>query len=148
MGVIDILPSCVSSVYFMWEKEYEKFSLGKVSYRTCEITTSDPSNVPVERLARNLAGQGIARCWRPTTETSVYGSEHCHKNFGSRALITPWCRVLHPHLSEDEVQRRILALFLSRSGTCDDLALRALRLIRLPRRRTLLGTLCLLARGH
>ena len=31
MGVIDILPSCVSSVYFMWEKEYEKFSLGKVS---------------------------------------------------------------------------------------------------------------------
>jgi arginine-tRNA-protein transferase len=31
MGVIDILPSCVSSVYFMWEKEYEKYSLGKVS---------------------------------------------------------------------------------------------------------------------
>ena len=31
MSVIDILPSCVSSVYFMWEKEYEKFSLGKVS---------------------------------------------------------------------------------------------------------------------
>ncbi len=30
MGVIDILPSCVSSVYFMWEKEYEKYSLGKV----------------------------------------------------------------------------------------------------------------------
>ena len=30
MSVIDILPSCVSSVYFMWEKEYEKFSLGKV----------------------------------------------------------------------------------------------------------------------
>jgi len=31
MSVIDILPSCVSSVYFMWEKEYEKFSLGKLS---------------------------------------------------------------------------------------------------------------------
>ncbi|KAI0069114.1 arginine-tRNA-protein transferase, partial [Artomyces pyxidatus] len=31
MGVIDILPSCVSSVYFMWEKEYEKHSLGKLS---------------------------------------------------------------------------------------------------------------------
>ena len=30
MGVIDILPSCVSSVYFMWEKRFEKFSLGKV----------------------------------------------------------------------------------------------------------------------
>jgi len=31
MSVIDILPSCVSSVDFMWEKEYEKFSLGKLS---------------------------------------------------------------------------------------------------------------------
>ncbi|KAI9513199.1 arginine-tRNA-protein transferase [Russula earlei] len=31
LGVIDILPSSVSSVYFMWEKEYEKFSLGKLS---------------------------------------------------------------------------------------------------------------------
>ncbi|KAH9049587.1 arginine-tRNA-protein transferase [Lactarius hengduanensis] len=31
VGVIDILPSCVSSVYFMWEKEYEKLSLGKLS---------------------------------------------------------------------------------------------------------------------
>jgi len=31
MSVIDILPSCVSCVYFMWEKEYEKFSLGKLS---------------------------------------------------------------------------------------------------------------------
>ncbi|VDB97018.1 unnamed protein product [Peniophora sp. CBMAI 1063] len=31
MGVIDILPSCVSSVYFMWEKEFEKYSLGKLS---------------------------------------------------------------------------------------------------------------------
>lgn len=31
MGVIDILPSCVSSVYFMWEKRFEKFSLGKLS---------------------------------------------------------------------------------------------------------------------
>ena len=33
MSVIDVLPSCVSSVYFMWEKEYERFSLGKVSLR-------------------------------------------------------------------------------------------------------------------
>lgn len=31
MGVIDILPNCVSSVYFMYEKEWERFSLGKVS---------------------------------------------------------------------------------------------------------------------
>ncbi|KAI0832538.1 arginine-tRNA-protein transferase [Trametes gibbosa] len=31
MGVIDILPSCISSVYFMYEKEWERFSLGKLS---------------------------------------------------------------------------------------------------------------------
>ncbi|KAI0335581.1 hypothetical protein GY45DRAFT_1350777 [Cubamyces sp. BRFM 1775] len=31
MGVIDILPTCVSSVYFMYEKKWEKFSLGKLS---------------------------------------------------------------------------------------------------------------------
>ncbi len=30
MGVIDVLPSCVSSVYFMYEKKWERFSLGKV----------------------------------------------------------------------------------------------------------------------
>jgi arginyl-tRNA---protein transferase len=31
MAVLDILPSCVSSVYFMYNKEFERFSLGKVS---------------------------------------------------------------------------------------------------------------------
>ena len=31
MGVIDILPKCVSSVYFMYDKEWERFSLGKLS---------------------------------------------------------------------------------------------------------------------
>ncbi|GJE84438.1 arginyl-tRNA--protein transferase 1 [Phanerochaete sordida] len=31
VGVIDILPGCVSSVYFMYDKKWEKFSLGKLS---------------------------------------------------------------------------------------------------------------------
>lgn len=31
MGVIDILPGCVSSVYFMYDTTWERFSLGKVS---------------------------------------------------------------------------------------------------------------------
>jgi len=31
VGVIDILPNCVSSVYFMYEKKWEKLSLGKLS---------------------------------------------------------------------------------------------------------------------
>ena len=30
MGVIDVLPNCVSSVYLMWKKDWERFSLGKV----------------------------------------------------------------------------------------------------------------------
>ncbi|CAL1701413.1 unnamed protein product [Somion occarium] len=31
MGIIDILPHCVSSVYFMYNKKWEHFSLGKLS---------------------------------------------------------------------------------------------------------------------
>ncbi|KAI0347372.1 hypothetical protein BDW22DRAFT_1425409 [Trametopsis cervina] len=31
MGIIDILPNCVSSVYFMYDSEWERFSLGKLS---------------------------------------------------------------------------------------------------------------------
>ncbi|KAF8665813.1 hypothetical protein AX16_000256 [Volvariella volvacea WC 439] len=31
MAVLDILPSCVSSVYFMYDKRWEKYSLGKLS---------------------------------------------------------------------------------------------------------------------
>lgn len=30
MGVIDILPACVSSVYFMYDATWARFSLGKV----------------------------------------------------------------------------------------------------------------------
>lgn len=30
VGVLDILPGCVSSVYFMYNAKWEKFSLGKV----------------------------------------------------------------------------------------------------------------------
>ena len=30
MGVVDILPGCVSSVYFMYNPKWEKYSLGKV----------------------------------------------------------------------------------------------------------------------
>ncbi|OJA17018.1 hypothetical protein AZE42_00552 [Rhizopogon vesiculosus] len=31
MGVIDILPACISSVYFIYDPSHEKFSLGKLS---------------------------------------------------------------------------------------------------------------------
>lgn len=32
VGVIDILPHCVSSVYFMYNSKWERFSLGKVCH--------------------------------------------------------------------------------------------------------------------
>lgn len=36
MAVLDILPSCVSSVYFMYDVEWEKYSLGKVNMRNAQ----------------------------------------------------------------------------------------------------------------
>jgi len=30
MAVLDILPKCVSSVYFMYDKKWDEFSFGKV----------------------------------------------------------------------------------------------------------------------
>ncbi|TCD67673.1 Arginyl-tRNA--protein transferase 1 [Steccherinum ochraceum] len=40
MGVIDVLPACVSSVYFMYEKTWDRLSLGKMSALR-EITLSN-----------------------------------------------------------------------------------------------------------
>jgi arginine-tRNA-protein transferase len=34
VGVIDILPGCVSSVYFMYDPKHDKYSLGKVNWCT------------------------------------------------------------------------------------------------------------------
>ena len=31
IGVLDILPACVSSVYFIYDNDWEEFSLGKVA---------------------------------------------------------------------------------------------------------------------
>lgn len=46
MGVIDILPNCVSSVYFMYDNKWERFSLGKVGVTMSSweiILTQSPS---------------------------------------------------------------------------------------------------------
>lgn len=37
MSVLDITPNCVSSVYFMYEKEWEKFSMGKAGAVLCSL---------------------------------------------------------------------------------------------------------------
>lgn len=34
VGVLDILPTCVSSVYFMYDIDWERFSLGKVKIQS------------------------------------------------------------------------------------------------------------------
>jgi arginyl-tRNA--protein-N-Asp/Glu arginylyltransferase len=40
-SVIDILPGCVSSVYFVWDPDYAWASLGKVCRRSCRRPSRD-----------------------------------------------------------------------------------------------------------
>jgi Arginine-tRNA-protein transferase, C terminus len=40
IGVLDILPSCVSSVYFIYDQTWEEFSLGKVAEPQLWVSTS------------------------------------------------------------------------------------------------------------
>ena len=43
MAVLDILPNCVSSVYFMYDVLWDHYSLGKVSpSRYLKVTSSNP----------------------------------------------------------------------------------------------------------
>ena len=57
MAVIDILPHCVSSVYFMYDSKWERFSLGKLSALR-EITVakemSEAGAVDMKWLYRGL----------------------------------------------------------------------------------------------
>ncbi|KAF8265113.1 arginine-tRNA-protein transferase [Lactarius quietus] len=62
MGVIDILPSCVSSVYFMWEKEYEKFSLGKLSALREISLAKELHDAGVPQLKHLYMGYYIQTC--------------------------------------------------------------------------------------
>lgn len=43
-GVLDILPGCLSSVYFVWDPDYHNFSLGKVG-TLCEIGLAKKLNI-------------------------------------------------------------------------------------------------------
>lgn len=45
MAVIDILPSCVSSVYFMYDKNWENYSLGKVEESDSSILMLTKTNL-------------------------------------------------------------------------------------------------------
>ena len=65
MGVIDILPNCVSSVYFMYEKKWEKYSFGKVSVNVLHhnVPLSDSTQLSALReaaLAKEMHEAGVA----------------------------------------------------------------------------------------
>ncbi|KAH9076977.1 arginine-tRNA-protein transferase [Lactarius deliciosus] len=62
VGVIDILPSCVSSVYFMWEKEYEKLSLGKLSALREILLAKEFHDAGVPQLKHLYMGYYIYTC--------------------------------------------------------------------------------------
>ncbi|KAI0265192.1 arginine-tRNA-protein transferase [Gloeopeniophorella convolvens] len=62
MSVIDILPSCVSSVYFMWEREYEKWSLGKLSALREITLAKELHDAGVPQLRHLYMGYYIYTC--------------------------------------------------------------------------------------
>lgn len=104
MGVIDILPSCVTSVYFMWEKEYEKFSLGKVSrmvrkkLQSLSLWLSQLSALHEISLAKEFHDAGV-----PQLKHVYMGQGTARNPLRRWTLTVQWRRFLHSQLPEDEV---------------------------------------------
>ncbi|PIL37257.1 hypothetical protein GSI_00950 [Ganoderma sinense ZZ0214-1] len=57
MSVLDITPNCVSSVYFMYEKEWEKFSMGKARAVMRSLSLSAMREVS---LVKEMHAAGLA----------------------------------------------------------------------------------------
>ena len=76
MSVIDILPNCVSSVYFMYDKNWERFSLGKVSLEPILDVKFwiDRDNMKVECTTGDITSSRNQRSWRSGNVFNVYGS--------------------------------------------------------------------------
>ena len=92
ISVIDILPHCVSSVYFIWHKDYAWASLGKLS-ALCEAA-----------LARSMRDAGADVRWLYMGESTL-------------ADVSPLThRLLDSRLSEDAVQRGVCPFVSARSG--------------------------------
>ncbi|KZT20813.1 hypothetical protein NEOLEDRAFT_1100325 [Neolentinus lepideus HHB14362 ss-1] len=62
MGVIDILPGCVSSVYFMYDKRWEKYSLGKLSAMRETALTRELHDAGISGLSSMYMGFYIHSC--------------------------------------------------------------------------------------
>ena len=73
MGVVDILPECVSSVYFMYQKEWERLSLGKVRvYELHSILANNPF-VTAKCSARDIFSQRNQCRWRGWDAVFIHG---------------------------------------------------------------------------
>ena len=83
MAVLDILPACVSSVYFMYDKEWEKYSLGKVYWTHCAVISDKLISSLVECSERSLLGVRDVAGRRATRGCIVYG----YVGFISRFLV-------------------------------------------------------------
>ena len=105
MGIIDVLPNCVSSVYFMYEKEWEKHSLGKVRSMPLQrcvpsLTWLKLSALREVSLAKEMHDAGLVEMgflymgMSPTQASQI-------------SLLIYIIRFLHTFLPEDALQRRI-----------------------------------------
>jgi len=72
MAVLDILPNCVSSVFFMYDKKWEKHSLGKV-YRVHPFYDSHIHREIAQCSAWGLSRQRNARRGCTWNEFVIYG---------------------------------------------------------------------------
>jgi hypothetical protein len=83
MGVIDILPTCVSSVYFMYSPKWAWATFGKVIFYSAVIgfpthfisDGDDPFTeyILAERFARDCTGPGDPRRGRRRDGFSIHG---------------------------------------------------------------------------
>ncbi|KAH7916339.1 arginine-tRNA-protein transferase [Hygrophoropsis aurantiaca] len=62
MGVLDVLPGCVSSVYFMYDPKWEKFSLGKLSALREASLAQEINNAGIPTMTSLYMGFYIHSC--------------------------------------------------------------------------------------
>jgi hypothetical protein len=62
MGVLDILPSCVSSVYFVYDKTWGKYSLGKVRKDLVSSKVIEGLQLSASREAALASECDVATC--------------------------------------------------------------------------------------
>lgn len=113
VGVIDILPGCVSSVYFMYDPKHDKYSLGKVNWCTPRFlrdwASCISSSVHCERLHwLEKYMMQVLSTWHRLLWVRYYC---CYRYV--HWVCSPHSRVLHSLLPKNEVQGRVFA-FISR----------------------------------